>query len=149
MVLMHGIGDSQTLENFPRAHRFEASNREADFRLRAKFDEFNENLRGREVDFDDAACLQNDEIGAACGCESETRLLSPSSPAIISATGRLRELQFLEEEEAARSHYGRRCRPATQIVTGLDARSAIQPSWNKPQTRIPPAMSAKLAHKAK
>jgi hypothetical protein len=55
MVTMHGIGDSQTLESFPCAHRFEAGNGEADFRLRAKFDEFNENLRGGEVDFDDAS----------------------------------------------------------------------------------------------
>jgi hypothetical protein len=34
-----------------------AGNREADFRLCAKFNEFNENLRGGEVDFDDTACL--------------------------------------------------------------------------------------------
>jgi hypothetical protein len=58
MVPMHGIGDSQTLESFPRAHRFEAGNREADVRLRAMFNEFNENLRRGEVDFDDAACLR-------------------------------------------------------------------------------------------
>jgi hypothetical protein len=57
MVPMHGIGDSQSLESFLRAHRFEAGNGEADFRLGAMLDEFKENLRRGEIDFDDAARL--------------------------------------------------------------------------------------------
>ena len=62
MIVPHGIGETETVESLLGARRFEPGDRESDVQLFAVFDEFQNDLRRREIDFDNAAGFHDDKF---------------------------------------------------------------------------------------